>query len=78
MTITIEWRYNHNNHNNIYKDRSLSSVIQVICLKLTFVVIHLLIKNLSVNKYCIFGKIECLFNEWMSLLLYRRDGEKWK
>lgn len=42
MTITIEWRYNNF---NVSKDRLLSSMIQVTCLKLAFVVIHLLRKK---------------------------------
>lgn len=44
MTITIEWRYNNT---NVSKDRLLSSMIQVTCLKLAFVVIliHLLRKK---------------------------------
>jgi len=44
MTITIEWRYNNT---NVSKDRLLSFMIQVTCLKLAFVVIliHLLRKK---------------------------------
>jgi len=44
MTITIEWRYNYT---YVSKDRLLSSMIQVTCLKLAFVVIHLLRKKLE-------------------------------